>query len=242
MFYIYDGTWEGMMCLVFATARDGAFPQGIFRNEGEGRSIFENTLIKTDPMIAGATFESLRRRLPARALQDAGYALLSEARWIDMAVWSFLESLWKEGGSAGWDLKDPYAFTVFEASRLAQREFARWMGLIRFQDVGGTYYAPFEPNCDVLPLLARHFCRRLTDNWVLHDVKRGRAALHREGRWVMTKAAFPAQITETKEERFCQELWKEFFRNVSIEERKNVELQKKFLPLRVRKHLTECLK
>ena len=38
---------------------------------------------------------------------------------------------------------------------------------------------------------------------------------------------------------FNQNLWKEYFSNTTIEERKNLKLQKKMLPQRYRKNLTE---
>jgi len=42
-----------------------------------------------------------------------------------------------------------------------------------------------------------------------------------------------------REEQFFQDLWKEYFHNVSIEDRKNTKRQQQFLPKKYWKHLTE---
>ena len=118
--------------------------------------------------------------------------------------------------------------------------FLYWMGLVRFQDVGGYYYAAFAPDCDVLPLLADHFCGRLPDRWVLHDVRRGRAVLHEQGRWLMTDAALPAEsLRVTREEAVCQRLWQEFFRSAAVKERRSAKRQMRFLPKRTWAYLIE---
>ena len=242
MIYLYDGSWNGMMTLVHRTAQDEVFPEDILRTS-PGRTekvLLESTTVPSDADVAEATAAVLERRVGAPRLSDACLALMSEEEGIDLAVWRCLSRLWREGRQASGDLADACVGAVLRAARRSFREWHRWMGLVRFRDTGGTYYAPFEPECDVLPLLADHFRERLPDRWVLHDVRRRQAALHDGGRWVLTEAAFSSRnLKLTGEEALCQTLWQEFFRSTAVRERRSEKRQRQFLPKRTWTHLIE---
>ena len=243
MIYVYDGTWNGMMALVHRTALEGA-PEDILRSSSV---LPDATAIVPDERLAGAVDAALSSRIGRRALRDAQLALMSGTPGgeggdggMDLAVWRYLEQLWRLGRRASRDLADPCIGRVFHAARAVAREYDRWRGLVRFQEAGGFYYAPFEPSSDVLPLLAGHFAKRLPDPWVLHDLRRGRAALHDRGRWIITDAlpdGLAARIT--KEEQAFRELWREFYCSAAIRERANPRCQANFIPLWMRKHLIE---
>ena len=241
MIYVYDGTWNGMMTLVHRTARDGALPDDILRFSPNGANgvLLESTEVRSDPSLAEATAAVLEERLGRRWMSEASLALMSEEKGIDLAVWHCLFRLWKEGTGAAADLADPCMGAVLHTARRSFRELHRWMGLIRFRDVGGVYYAPFAPDCDVLPLLAGHFRNRLPARWVLHDTRRGRAALHEAGRWFLTDAALPTHLRITREEEVCQALWQEFFRSTAVRERISAKRQSKFLPRKTWAYLIE---
>lgn len=241
MIYVYDGTWNGMMTLVHRTAREGALPDDILRFSPNGSSgvLLDSTEVRSDPSLAEATAAVLEERLGRRWMSEACLALMSEEKGIDLAVWRCLSRLWKEGARAAADLAAPCMGAVLHAARRSFRELHRWMGLIRFRDVGGVYYAPFAPDCDVLPLLAGHFRSRLPARWVLHDTGRGRAALHEAGRWFLTDAALPAHLRITREEEVCQALWQEFFRSTAVRERISAKRQSNFLPRKTWAYLIE---
>ena len=239
MIYIYDGTWEGMMTMICRTAQEGP-PEDVLRASPGGAVLLESLQVETDPALARATGAVLASRIGGRATRDAYLAVISEQPGIDLAVWRYLERLWREGRRAGGDLADECVGRVFHAARAAAKEYDRWMGMTRFQDVGGAYYAAIGPKCDVLPILANHFAGRLPDRWVLHDVRRGKAALHDGGRWVVTDGVpETAAPRVTEEERAFQSLWREFFRSVAIRERTNPRCQMNFLPKRVWRYLVE---
>ena len=226
------------MTLVLWTAREGA-PQDVLRARAGG-VLLDAVSVATDFSAAASVDAALTHRLGGRAMRDAYLALTTEARGIDMAVWSCLERLWRQGRRAGGDLADECVGRVFHAARRAAREYDRWMGVARFQDVGGAYYAAVDPECDVLPILADHFARRLPDRWVLHDVRRGRAALHEGGRWVIAEGVRERDAPQvTAEERQFQSLWRQFFRSIAVRERKNPRCQRNFLPKRLWRCLVE---
>ncbi|MDO4787085.1 MAG: TIGR03915 family putative DNA repair protein [Fretibacterium sp.] len=242
MIYVYDGTWSGMMTLVHRTALEGLAPEDIvrFSCRKTGRILLECTEVASDAEAAEATSAVLEQRLEGRGLADASLALMSEEEGIDLAVWCYLHRLWREGDAASCDLASPCVGAVHRSARRTSREWHRWMGLVRFRDVGKAYYAAFAPDCDILPLLAEHFLRRLPDRWVLHDVRRGRAAVQERGRWVLTDMELPeGMLRFAPEEEGCRELWREFFRSAAVKERRSLKRQMRFLPKRTWKYLIE---
>jgi probable DNA metabolism protein len=76
-------------------------------------------------------------------------------------------------------------------------------------------------------------------NWIIHDLKRGIGAMYNKQRWVITKIEDINLPAFGEKELVFQELWKQYFKNISITNRLNPNLQKKIMPIRYWKHLIE---
>jgi probable DNA metabolism protein len=248
MIYVYDGTWDGLMCLVYRTARDNCVPEGILRFDDEGSPrqevLFETISIENDMAVAEATASILKKRVSRQLLSDVWFALLScdrgGDRHVDMALWHTLERVWTLGKKAEADLADEYVHVVRKAALRTGGEYNKYLGVVRFQDVGGIFYAELEPDCDVLALLADHFGARLPDRgWVLHDLRRKKAVVYDTKKWIVTDMNLPHAPSATKEEREIQELWREFYRSTTTAQRLNYKVQRGHMPKKYWKHLIE---
>lgn len=241
MVYIYDGTWDGLMCLVYRTAADRCIPEEILRNEmTEQGLLFEATRIENIPDIAEAVAALFRERVSGPLWSDLWFALLSGSRGIDLELWHVLERVWREGGRAGRDLADPRIDAVRRAALHTGREYEKYLGVVRFQDVGGIFYARIEPDCDILPLLAGHFARRLADQgWVLHDIRRDRAAVYDGKNWCIQNLKMSQIPQITPDEETYQQLWREFYRSTTTRQRLNYKVQWTHMPKKYWKHLVE---
>ena len=91
------------------------------------------------------------------------------------------------------------------------------------------------------------WCR---DDGMRVSMKRKRAVFysHEEKDWSIIESADMTLFENSKEnqevhldqeEKQFQELWKDYFKNIAIEERKNPRLQKQFMQKRYWKYLTE---
>ncbi len=245
MIYVYDGTWDGLMCLIYKTAKDGAVPEEILRLARQGGKmeqgfLFESTVVDNDPAVAEATDSVLRKRVSGRMLSDVWFAFLSGDRGVDIALWNALAQIWFWGERGEADLAEPCIHTVRKAALHTGREYHRHLGMVRFKDVGGIFYAQVEPECDVLTLLAEHFSDRLSGSgWVLHDLSRDKAAVYDGNKWVVTDMEL-AQVPQiTVEERRYQELWREFYRSTTTRERLSYKRQRGHMPKKYWKHLIE---
>ena len=114
-------------------------------------------------------------------------------------------------------------------------------GFVRFSDLADkTLYAKIEPDHNILPLLIGHFRSRLgAFNRIIHDVKRGRAALYFRGRLIFAPLTQQKALEFAGGEAAVQGLWRHFFKTAAIKERTNPELQRRNVPLKYRRHLTE---
>jgi probable DNA metabolism protein len=262
MIYVYDGTWDGLMCLVYRTAGDKNVPEDILRfamksltdegfHKGSQRGIllrqevlFETTPVENDVRVAEATAAVLKKRVSRQMLSDVWFALLScdreGDRRVDMALWHTLERVWALGKRAEADLADEYGQVVRRAALRTGGEYNKYLGVVRFKDVGGIFYAELEPDCDVLTLLADHFAARLPDRgWVLHDLRRKKAVVYDTKKWILTDMDLPRAPSATKEEQEIQELWREFYRSTTTNQRLNYKVQRGHMPKKYWKHLIE---
>lgn len=142
-------------------------------------------------------------------------------------------------------LTHPQVRLVFELRRKAWHIAHRYMGFVRFRELGnGVLFSAIDAEADVLALIAPHFADRLPlENWAIYDRRRQKAAVHPSGKgWLI--------LEDVEEERFLKSgdsgqeaeyeaLWKVFHRAVGIRERANGRLQMSLLPKKFRPFMNE---
>ena len=160
-----------------------------------------------------------------------------------MLGFKYLRAALSYGKSADSHLADPAVLAMTKLVLKVGGERHRMMGLLRFSETAdGTFYAPFEPDHNITALVAGHFAARIPDrDWIIHDVKRGIAAVFRasENRFEVVSGELSSEVEYTQQELRYRELWRAFHKTIAIGERTNPKLQKRFMPSRYWKHLTE---
>ena len=240
-YYLYDGSFSGLLTAIYQAFTRKERPAKIIGKEFYRENLFaEKIEIKTEAQAADRVAQAIKRKISARTLRLIYYVFLSEQKGAADLIFSFLELGFKIGQKLDGHYTDP---TVLKINRLAKRvslELHRLLGLIRFQEIDhGIFYAPLEPDNNLLPLLAPHFVRRLADqNWLIHDRKRQLAVIYNQEEWVITPLA-RFTINNTVQEKQYQGLWQGFFRSITIKNRENPKLQRQFMPKRYWKYLIE---
>jgi len=138
--------------------------------------------------------------------------------------------------------------TVREAEQKVWHEIHRLMGLLRFcPDEKGVYTAQCEPDHFILPALGPHFMERFGETpWAIIDNKR-RLSLGCEtgqpgasGRTLVFSAAAKNPVSFGKGQGGeWENLWKHYHKTINNESRNNPDLQKRFMPTRYWKYLSE---
>ena len=143
---------------------------------------------------------------------------------------------------------NPAVLKVSQVSKMVHREKHRMEAFIRFRLTNnGIYYAHIEPDFNVIPLIASHFKKRYADQrWLIYDLKR-KYGIYYNVETVEEITIEFANSSTADELMFCeaeeeyQTLWKDYFKHVNIESRKNTKLHLQHVPKRYWKHLTEKL-
>ena len=140
------------------------------------------------------------------------------------------------------DRGDPDACAVYGAAHKVRHEICRIRGLLSFAPgEDGVYAALCAPDHFILPALGEHFKKRFGGApWSIIDEKR-RFRL----RYIPKKpfefsriSASPEALKKPPDGKW-ENLWRQYHKTISNEDRRNPELQKQFLPQRYWKHLTE---
>ena len=244
MIYVYDGTFEGLLT-VLATLRDcRAEPADITAVIPPCADLFHGVReVGTEPELAERLAAEIERRVSPSALATIFRAFLAEAPGGEMLIYRYLELGRQVGRGVDGMLSHDRVAPVRRLARAVGREAHRMKGFVRFREVrGGFYYAGLDPDYYVLPLIARHFADRFRDqNWVIHDLRRGKGIVHDAARreWVPADIELTARPELAARELDFQGLWQSYFAHTAVKERQNLRLQRSRLPLKHRRHLVE---
>lgn len=249
----HDGSWQGFLCAVAEAFNlaglQGSLP-GIAGPEEHAGLFDECRQTATDPARAEALLNRVRRKAGNDALNTCFQAFCANTPGREDALARILLRLHREGKQVLDDLGDADANLVFRAARRAGAQAHLVTGLVRFAELAdGCWYAPIEPECDVLPLVAGHFASRFADmNFVIHDRRRGTALLHRpvsgneKKSWIIV-AGFALEgqgdLPLSDAEKSARSGWSRYFDAVAIAERRNPRLQKSHMPMKYWRYLPE---
>jgi len=249
--YTYDHTFEGLLTAVFECYRRKDFPIDICSRYGEQRYLFvESVDIETNTVKAERVWKGMLQRLTGKNNQLVYYAFLSEEQGIEMKIYRFLRRLFSGLFNIETDYGDADVLYLTQTAQKVKKEAMRIMQFVRFQHTkDGLYFCGIEPRYDVIPMVTGHFQKRFTDQkWLLYDLKRSYGVLYQKDKveeveissqqFNRLNGQVKNDILEEGEE-FYQKLWKTYFKHTTIQERKNLRLQRQHMPRRFWRYLPE---
>lgn len=242
MVWRYDGSFAGLLTLLARLFRLEEAPAAILSDEPEQGGLFAApVMVETDPDAARDFFADLHRRLTPGSARHLYHAFLADTPGRELVLYRYLALGRRVGPQLDRHLTDDAVRTVHGLSRRARGEAHRLKGLLRFRALAdGLLYAPVEPDGRVLSLLGSHFAARLTgERWLIHDLRRGEGIFGRGDAWLPAAVTAATPPREAGDEGEWQDLWRTFFTEVAIAERRNPRLQRRFMPERYWKHLVE---
>ena len=241
IYYIYDGSFEGLLTAIYDAFYSDHHPDQIVPDNRTQQGLFsQTTRITTDEEKAGKVYRAIDEKISNYTLKSVYYAYLSEIEQIEMVIYRYLRMGFKYGDKVNKRLSNDIVRKMDRVRRKVSFESHRLKGLLRFRSLkNGIFYAPVEPDYNVISLMAPHFAARLADQeWIIHDLKREQAIFYNLEEWVLTDFD-QEQVDYASEEEDYQELWKEFFKSIAIKNKKNPKLQRQYMPERYWKHLIE---
>lgn len=231
--YLYDGTFDGFLTIVFNSYASKTLPQKIFSEANYSPNFLDETLmIETDFEKSKRVFTGIEKNIGYTALHNTYYAFLSNEKEKEMALLNYLWDGFDIGPKINNRLTIPYVFQVMAMKKRSLGECHRLKGLLRFQEIGtNLYYASIHPDNNILEPLGHHFIQRLpTQNFIIHDKTRNICLLYNGKEYQIIDATNIKIPAISSEEQKYQELWKLFFRTIAIAERKNPRCQMNYMP------------
>jgi len=242
--FVYDGSFDGFLCASLRAAR--APDARIVPFDCRTADLFAR---EEHVPTVDAEAREMRRRVTACAgadeLETMALVHASVSRDRHRLLFAYLRDTLGAGRSIAADVARPQVLAVRKIRDRVSLEIARFLGFARFRRVAGDrWYAPVNPDADIVGFIGPHFARRFPDEaLIVHDVNRGVAFWSFRGAsGIADLAGLPAEARRrlsTDCEPGTEDLWRTYFTAIANPERRNPRLQRKLMPVRYREFMVE---
>ena len=237
--YLYDRTFDGLLCCVFESYIRREVPLDILPDDTPQLPLYGVREIVTTQEGAQRVFLSLAK-LGSAANEMIEHAFLNGDTGKEMAIFQLIRLGYRVGPRVSDMLGDAVVSHVYKLAFAATHEAHLITGFLRFSDYSGRLVAVIEPKHFVLPLIQPHFCTRFcSESFFIYDKTHGMALVYEPRRACIfpVDEFFLPQADETELQ--FRRLWKQYFETIAIESRRNPVCQRSHMPKRFWKHLTE---
>jgi len=238
---LFDGSFSGLLSVVHAYYYDRLLPVEVEEQKTYQPMLgTEYVTIATDEDKAEAVLAGMKKKLSSDAVHNAFSAFLHYDATRFYAVFQYIVAGFHYGRALDAYEQIDYILAVHRLARHVNSEAHLLKGFVRFMKTkDGVFYADISPKCDVLHILATHFEERLgNERWIIHDVRRGSAAVYNTREWAVMDAPAEAASIAADGDGY-EALWAAFYDAIEIRERRNPKQQRRMLPMYFRKHMTE---
>ena len=243
--FIYDKTLDGLLTAVFDADVRKTFPD-VFLTDGEAVPLLydEVLTVNTDDEKAGRVWLGLQKKISASALSAITWCWLSELPEVGLLLFRYIRKAIDSPVSIETNFGDPDVLALSRIWKRVDWERLRMLQFVRFQKAAdGTFFAAFEPQHNALPLTVAHFKDRFADQrWLIYDMKRRYGFyydLHTVEEVTFDQDTPAAHLVTgmldeslmDKDEKLFQQLWKTYFKSITIRERLNPRKHKQDMPV-----------
>jgi len=250
--FVFDGTFEGLLSAVFDQYELKPETTRLVWNKFHQPGLLdEDHIVITDEAKANRVWQGMKKKISLDWQQRFYKAHLSELPETFQHLFDFARYIFDNPKGAETNYGHPSVMAISQIDKSVNRERHRMKAFIRFQKTSdGIFYAPIEPDFNVLPLIVPFFKNRYADQmWIIYDIRRKYGMFYNLEKVeeisidfvpdIATTSTFlPSQAIDEKEELYGL-LWNDYFRNTNIPARKNMKLHLQHVPKRYWKYLTE---
>ena len=240
--YVYDGSFEGILCAVHRAYYSKEEPEEIVKSDALQRDLFsEYVYIQIDRKKSDAVYSSISTKISSNALFLLYNVFLSEEPDKATVIYQYLRRGYALGAKVALHFQDPWVLRAQKISQYVSLEAQRLSGFLRFSQMeGNILYSAISPVNNILELLCQYFADRLPSQpWVIADTKRRMAGVYNGERWVISEVDAASLPGETADELEYQKLWRAFYNTIGIAGRKNHNLRRQLMPKMYWKNMTE---
>jgi len=239
---LIDGSFDAFLNVVYAHFYEKVNPVSIGDEDQYQQILGAETLhIEPDHERALRVLGGIREKIGGGAEGKIYSAFINDGQERYMAIYQYIILGFKVGPEVDAYEKFDFVLRVRKLAGMVGHEIQLLRGFTRFALMeNGVYYAHIEPKSNVLEFLAEHFSERLMNQqWVIHDQRRGLAAIYDGERYVIREVPRDINVEFREGEEIYQDLWRVFYKTIGVEGRVSHKRQRQMLPLYFRKHMTE---
>ena len=175
--YLYDGSFEGLLCCVHESVYTHELPVDIQPEEAAQPTLFRQKYIAADEEKAARVYDSIPRKISPDAAALVQCVFLSCMPGKELAILRFLLLGYRRGRQTMYLLSHTAVQPMLAARQNLLNEAHLLKEFLRFSDYDGALAATITPKNYVLPFLKEHFCSRLKNETFLIFDRTHKAAL-----------------------------------------------------------------
>lgn len=250
--YIFDGTLEGLLTAIFEFyERKPGKIQLVSEQHFQPLLLEESFEVISDEAKAKRVWAGLRKKISADWQTRFYKTFLSETEESWQHLFDFACYVFDNQAGVEHNYGHESVMAISKMDKSVNREKHRMKAFIRFQETSdGIFYAPIEPDYNVLPLISNFFKNRYADQkWIIYDLKRKYGLYYDLEKVEEIKLDYqpvvksspmnlPGEVLQEKQELYAL-LWNDYFKSTNIPARKNMKLHIQHVPKRYWKYLTE---
>ncbi|MBN1415114.1 MAG: TIGR03915 family putative DNA repair protein [Bacteroidales bacterium] len=248
--FIYDKSFDGLLTAVFESFEHRQIPDAITGSADVPAELWnEPVLITTDCNKSDRVWYALVKCISSATANRFFRIHYSGIEGIDLPLFRLIRKIFEKGPGILENHADPDVLAIKKADRRVSREAERVAQFVRFQKTADNiYFAAFEPDYDVIPMVLGHFRDRFADQrWIIYDMRRKKGYYYNghELQWVtltsdrISSSGDVDPLVLSADEILFQRLWQQYFRSICIDQRLNLQLHRQKIPKKYWKYLTE---
>lgn len=234
----YDGTPDGLMCVIFYCYERGVMPFSVITDKGLSLMPVERVL--TDVRKADRVINGIKKAAGQAAYDKIRLAMLTGWPEKEINVLKYVALLLAEGKKAMYMQQEDCVSGIETHVRHLINEGHRYKEFIRFSVYGNLLYAKINPKNQVLPLIVNHFKQRFPEeNFLIYDATNAQAAVYRP---YSCEILYEVNIKESdvdETELYYRRLWKTFYDAIEIKQRHNERCRMSCMPKRYWSNMPE---
>ena len=240
--YLYDGSFENLLILISELLTLKNNPDDIKDKYKFNPSLLDN-VIDLNLNSKMNNLNDFIDKFSLDIIHTVYYVFLSENENKELIIYYFLKNALKYKNSIYLHRNLRCVNMANDISNYVGREAHKLKGFLRFKLLKNNfYYAEVNPTNNIISILSNHFKKRLKNEfWLIKDVNRNIYALYDKKNvyYLTDKEVISLNLEISSEEEKFEDLWKNFFETISIKERKNLKVQRNFMPKKYWNYILE---
>ena len=239
--YLYNGDFLYLLSLIKYLCQFKIKPDNI-KDNSFSPSLFDN-VINLNIVVDDNIVESFIESIGINNFKIIFYTFLSNDINKELIIYYFYLNTLKYKDNIIYKRNLKCVSESLKIAKYVKHEAHKYKGFVRFKELeNNVLYAEIQPTNDILYTISKHFELRLKNEyWIIKDIKRNKLSVYDKNIFFIINGDNFKLFNNalSKEELSIENLWKEFYKTIGIESRKNDRCRMNFMPKKYWKYILE---